>query len=483
MGPPTMTEAPMAAGIALISAAGAALLRARIGSGRMMRAGFVTAVVATGFLTALWFVVTPRHAVEYLARMGAIIAAVMTISAAGVQWTYPIEDEEGTAHAFVRVAQHLAILFGVLAGTVLAMVLGVRCIYVVMELITVFPIKVSRDFGFTREGTGSLALLLIACAVGFSATGAAHLSTCIVALMTMCGAWLALEGPVLNLGAVAGMTRSLGSALLGPWLALMLVMAAVKTPYVLAARRETPEGDVLGFPASPSRTVGWRLCCALLTVVLIIHLAYPFGVPLETGHLGFRAAALVGCAAAAMAAIACFSLSRTLRSGNLADGACGLLAIAFSSAAVAAIPQYPKALVDRYPVIFSAVIVGLACAAAAFALLARHWTIRADRNPEDAGTAMLRMHAKRGIFFSGAAAMVVGGMMAFWPRLQGIATADFSLGRVSAGLAANLLLFVVLLVSARMFQRPTYYILAGLAFVSATVFVVVRILPFTPRFG
>jgi len=478
-----MTEAPMAAGIALISAAGAALLRARIGSGRIMRAGFVTAVVATGFLTALWFVVTPRHATEYLARMGAIIAAVMTICAAGVQWTYPLDDEESTAHIFVRVAQHLAVLFGVLAGTVLAIVLGVRCIYVAVELITVLPSRVTRDFGFTREGAGSLALLLIACAVGFSATGSAHLSTCIVALATMCGTWLALDGPVLNLGSAAGMTRSLGSALLGPWLAVMLAVAAVFTPYMLAARRESPHSEGLCIPAPPSRTVGWRLCCAVISVVLILYLSYALVVPLETTHLGFRPAALVGFMAAAVAATACFSLARTLRSGNLADGACGLLALAFCSAAIAAIPQFPDTLVERCPVIFNATIAGLGCAVSGCALLAWRWTAHTERNPDDAETAMLRIHAKRGIFICGSAAMVVGGMMAFWPRLQGIASADFSLGRVTAGFAANLFLFVVLLVCARVFQRPTYYALAALAFVSATVFMMARILPFTPRFG
>lgn len=480
-----MTEAPMAAGIALISAAGAALLRARLGSGAVMRAGFVTAVVALGFLTALWFVVTPRHAAEYLARMSAIIAAVMSISAAGVQWSFQTEDEDGLAFAFVRVARHLALLFGVVAGTVLAVVLGVRGVYVAIELLTVLPTKITSDYGFTREGAGSLGLLLIACAVSFGATSVTALSTCIVALATMIGAWLALDGPVLNMSAGDGMTRSLGFALLGPWLAALMMVATIMTPYVHAAAASppAPQLPVKGHLHLHTHNAGWRLCCAVLTGALILHGVYAFVVPMETTHFGLRLAALAGCAAALMGGVAGLSLARELHSGNLADGAFGLLAIAFGALAVSLIPSYPVSLVERYPVIFNAVIIGLALASAVCAVLARHWTLRADLDPGNEGAAMLRFHAKRGIFICGAAGVVIGGMMAFWPRLRGIAVSDFSLARVSAGFAANLLLFIVMLGCARMFLRPTYYALSGLAFVSAVAFMLMRILPFTPRFG
>lgn len=478
-----MNEVPMAAGIALISAAGAALLRARFGSGAVMRAGFVTAVVTLGLITATWFVVTPRVAAEYLARMGAIIAAVMSICAAGVQWTLVTDDEESTAFAFVRVTRHLALLFGVLAGTVLAIVLGVRCIYVAVELLTVLPTKAASDYGFTREGAGSLALLLVACAVCYGATMASGLSTCIVVLATMIGVWLGLAGSVLNMSVAEGMTRSLGFALVGPWLAIMMMVMAIMTPKVMNADGPvaTPvlsvKGHVHGHHA------GWRVCCAALALGLMLHTVYPLVVPMDSTHIGMRMALLIGCLAALVGSLACMTLARELYSGNLADGAFGLMAIAVGSLAVSAVPGYPLRLVEMYPLVFNALIVGLALGAAVCALLARHWTLKSEVDPHDTGAAMLRFHAKRGIFICGAAGVVIGGMMAFWPRLPGIAVSDFSLVRVSVGFAANLLLFLVMLVCARMYLRPTYYVLSGLAFVSAVTFMLVRMLPYTPRFG
>lgn len=466
-----MTEAPVAAGIALISAAGAALLRARLGSGPVMRAGFVVAVVATGFLTALWFVVTPRHAAEYLARMGAIIAAVMAISSAGVQWTYPSQDEEGTAHAFVRVARQVALMFGVLSGTILAVVLGVRCVYVAVELVTILPTRAPGDFGFTREGPGSLALLLVACAVGYSATMKESLVTGAAALSTMIGAWAALAEPVHTLNLATGMMRSPGFALLGPWLALMLVVMAVKTRCAPAAEEDHGGG------------AGWRLWCAVLAVALVLHTAYALAVPMETAVLGMHAAYGMHGVAALVGGTACLTLARSLLSGNLADGGFGLLVLSAAAAAVAVAPELPPALGERYPVVFNAAIAGLSPAAMALAFLAWRWTGQSERHPEDESIALLRFHAKRGVFLCGAIGVVIGGMMAFWPRMQGIATSDFSLGRVLSGLAANLLLFLVLLGCARMYRRPTYYVLAGLVLATGTVFVVMRILPFTPHFG
>lgn len=478
-----MTEAPMAAGIALLSAAGAALIRARFGSSQVMRAGFVAAVVATGFLAAMWFVVTPCHAAENLARIGALIAMVMTLCAAGVQWTCAPHPPSDTTHAFVRVARRLALLCGVMSGTLLTIVLGVRCTYVMVELLTVLPTSVPREYGFTRDGAGSLALLLIACAVGYGATAASALAVCMVVLAALIGTWLSLQAPTLYLSAAAGVTRSLGFTLLGLWFAVVLVFSAGMT---FSSRRPRGAPDSLNPPTLGNQvhpSVGWQLCTALLAVALIAHVTYALAVPLEVSGAGVRVAPLLGCVSAVIGSAACFALASRRHSGSMADAAFGLLALSLASAAVAAIPAFPPALVERYPVVFNAAIAGLAVAAALGAVLAHRWTQHAQADPDNAITVMFRAHAKRAIFICGAAALTIGGMMAFWPRLEGIATPDFSLPRVSAGFGANLLLFVVLLGCARRFQRPTYYVLAGLAFVSAAAFMVVRILPFTPRFG
>ncbi len=73
--------------------------------------------------------------------------------------------------------------------------------------------------------------------------------------------------------------------------------------------------------------------------------------------------------------------------------------------------------------------------------------------------------------------------MAVWPRWPGIAPTDDSLGRVAAGLAANLFLLLVTLWCARRLRRFTFQILTALTLISLTGFLFIRILPFTPRFG
>ena len=90
--------------------------------------------------------------------------------------------------------------------------------------------------------------------------------------------------------------------------------------------------------------------------------------------------------------------------------------------------------------------------------------------------------AKRFSFLCAALALVVSAMMALWPRWPTVSATDDSLGRVAAGMAANLFLLLVVLWCSRRSHKLTFQVLTVLVVVSTTGFLLARLLPFTSRF-
>jgi hypothetical protein len=133
--------------------------------------------------------------------------------------------------------------------------------------------------------------------------------------------------------------------------------------------------------------------------------------------------------------------------------------------------------------IFSATVIGFALGTAVWTWLSVAWEQHAGSERRRETTALMIPRAKRFAFLNAAMAVVVGLLMAVWPRLRGISATDDEFGQVVAGLGANLFLLLVILWSSRRLQRPTIYILTALALVSTVGFIVIRMLPFTPRFG
>jgi hypothetical protein len=133
--------------------------------------------------------------------------------------------------------------------------------------------------------------------------------------------------------------------------------------------------------------------------------------------------------------------------------------------------------------IFSAMIIGFAVATAMWTWVSLVWQQQLDGGRPVLMAGRLIPHAKRSAFLSAVLALLVAVLMAVWPRLRGISTTDDEFGQVTAGLAANLFLLLVVLWSARRLRRPTFHILTFLAVLSTLGFILVRMLPFSPRFG
>ena len=90
---------------------------------------------------------------------------------------------------------------------------------------------------------------------------------------------------------------------------------------------------------------------------------------------------------------------------------------------------------------------------------------------------------KRFALLNAAMAVLVALVMAIWPRLPTIATMDDSLGRVFAGLGANLGLLCVVLACAHRQRRPVFHILTVMAMITTGAFLWIRMQPYGSSTG
>ncbi len=384
---------------------------------------------------------------------------------------------------FVTVAHVVALLMGVVTAIIQSVVLAMRVIYVAIDLLNGYPYLGTRDYGFGPGGLWSLILLLAACAIGQASTGDRRLGTCQFWSAVFVASWACLLRPALQSTPAGGVERT-GSTLL-----LMTVLSgllALTVAVVLAVERwgrPVVAGSDGDSGAGSSPWPGLNSSATTIAVAVIFLVCYHLAVPIAVGSGGFRLTSLVVTASAALAGLASYLLVVRWWSSYLADAAMGLASLGLCALASLAVPSQPAALDERYPLVFSAVIVGFATAAWFWVWLASVWERQRCGDQAGGDSRRLIPHAKRSAFYCAALALVVGGVMAVWPRWPAIAATDDSLGRVSAGFAANLYLLLAMLWCSRKLRRLTFQILTVLTVVSTAGFLLARMLPFTSQFG
>lgn len=228
---------------------------------------------------------------------------------------------------------------------------------------------------------------------------------------------------------------------------------------------------------------GFTLSVTIIAMTVILLTCYDLVVPIADSQGGFRLSALIVTISAALTALACFLLFGRTQHVHLAEAAMGLTSFAICSLATLAVPSKPTALAERYPMIFNAMIVGFAAATSVWTWLASVWEQQLDDGRAWTTTGRLISHAKRFAFLNAALALLVSVVMAIWPRWPTVATMDDSFGRLTAGFSANLFLLLVMLWSSRRLRRFPLQVLTVATVVSAAGFLIIRILPSTPRYG
>lgn len=389
-----------------------------------------------------------------------------------------------------RVAIHFERPLAIAALSLGAGVACVQGIFLVGRLL-VAAIDLSRgspclagvEWAFGPVGLWSLGLVFAAGLVAFGAYGDGRLGTCLLwcAFLIATGVWL--RSPVLRQLPSRSYEPTGNTLFLAASWAVVVAAAVAVDGWVAgrrsraAPRHHAGRAKVAGatFPGLPLSVVGIGTALLLLT-------AYHFAVPSRLAAGGYRAGAVLATGSAGVAAMACFSLLRRVWSRGLAEAALGLGTLAFCGAATTAIPSEPHDLTRRYPLLFSAMIIGLALSTVLWATVAASLS-EATAEGSRHSSARLRPYAHRFAFLSASLALLLGLCLAIWPRRPTVSVADDSLGRVAAGLACNLFLLLVLLWCSRRLKSVPFHILTVLALLSAVGFIVVRMLPFTPRFG
>lgn len=383
---------------------------------------------------------------------------------------------------FARTAHVVALLLGVVTAIIQSVTLMTRVIYAGLEIVNGTPNAVTMDYGFGPEGLLSLALIFGACAISLAVTGDRRLGACQLICAVTITSWSCLLMPVLRHIPGGGFERTGTVMVLTVALSVVLALSIRITGW--AAGRRQPRFTAADDPRAPAETwPGMSPTVAVTAVSMVLLVCYLLAVPVPAPYWGYHGSSLMVAGAAALGALACFQMVYREWSVHLADAGLALTSLGLCAIATLFVPSQPVSLAHRYPMVFNAIMLGLVSATALWTHLALRWQRASSGAATTPVTARMVSSARRFAFHTATMAMVVGVVMAVWPRWPGIATMDDSMGRLTAGLAVNLLAVWVLLWCARRTRKVVYQILTMLALANAFGFLFVRGLPFTPRFG
>jgi hypothetical protein len=156
----------------------------------------------------------------------------------------------------------------------------------------------------------------------------------------------------------------------------------------------------------------------------------------------------------------------------------GLTTVAAAALAVALAPGVQDSLGRGFPVVFNAFMIAMAVMSWLWSWLAGVWRQQLDGGRAWTSAGRLIVHCERFAFLAGCLAVLVGSLMALWPRMDVIAAPDSSLGRVAGGVAGHLLLILVLIRNGRVLGRSAFGILTVMSVLSLVLFITVRAHPF-----
>ncbi len=406
--------------------------------------------------------------------------------------THP--DQQSHRAIFAAVAGIATLATGLGAGIIVLTILAMRVIYFTVALVGGSGGAAHADYGFHLGGLGIIGLLFASSALAATRTRLGEDVT-------------SGEGATGGAGATGGLSASVAPHCTGRQAArgtrgirhgvfatvfYWLAVASVAWSCLLAAGDLRPDGErfhttvTLKLAAALGAVLmgavvgdGWRnrrrdivfpglrTSCGVVGLGVMLLCCYHLVVPAGVGGYEYRLTA----AAVALISLTCgtniFFLVGRRWSVNLAELAMALVSVGICALAVMTVPSRPMLLADRFPMIFNAMVVGLALGAWVWSCLATRWR-------------RLAPYAERFSFTTACLGLLTAAIMAIWPRLPRIAAMDDSLGRFAAGIGGNLLLLLVTLWCARRLKRVTFHLLALLVIISTVGFLAVRIAPFTP---
>ena len=465
-------NAPTWPTLCLFGLAGVALISRMFVRHTLTSMAFAVLVSIAGAVELARIWPAPSGAVPGLARSCAAIALIWSCCGAVV----PGNRFQG----FGRISRLVTLLLAVVSVSVLSVVLVMRVVFVAIDIIRFDASPTAYRYGFGADGLWPLGFILVAGMVAWLLTQDRRLITCQLWCAIVLTTWAWLLGDPVRVSGTGGVERTsltLGALGTVPFLILATVLV---TRWIDRGRREHAERSPTGvseesMPVWP----GLGLSVTTIATVELLLVCYHMAVPVALSPGGYRLAALIVAGSAGVTALACFILLRSAWSVALADSAMALGSLGLPAGVTVLVPAEPHALAARYPLLFNAMILGLAIAVGGCVWLGSRAVEQAGRWGVGSIVGRLGPHARRFAFLNAALALVISAAMAIWPQWPSIAIMDHSLSRVTAGLAADFALLLVTFWAYRRLHRPSFQVLSIMVLLSIVAFVTVRMLPFT----
>ncbi len=424
-----------------------------------------------------------QNPIQVLAFVSAQISLLCSLSGAmAVRAARATGDDSSPGRGLARIAHVVALLFGVLPGILLLLILVIRAVYAGLDLMFATASDAPRVYGYGPEGLWTLGILFVSCVVPLASTRDRRLFTCALWIAVMAATWACLLLPIFPTYQ-SGRLRGGGTVAMVVSLSVLLLLAELLSRWIEGRWRERPGVAPRRADGATTSWPGLRASCGIIAVSVLLLVCYQLAVPTAVIPAAPRLTTLFVAIAACVGAWAVFRFLSRAWSGRLADAAMGLASLALCAFAVALVPEHPVLLAERYPLIFCAMIVALGLATAFWTWFSLERSPVSETAEAEAVAGRLASRAKRSAFRCAALATLFSVLLTVWPRLRGIATTDDTFSHMTAGIAADLFLLLVILWSSRHLRRLTFHILAVLTMLSTAGFVLVRMLPFSPGFG
>lgn len=366
----------------------------------------------------------------------------------------------------------VSLLSAVAAVMIEVVLLAARVVDLAVDLSAGTSLLFVRSHGYDHRG---LSVLLVVFSAGVLSLRLARTGALAAPLFWLCQlivGWASLLTPTYRMAADAAPHRTPSTLVLLVGMSVVLALGALV--HARVARREGCTPVQVG-----ERAPGFPVSCEVVCNLIVLLTFYHAAVPVDVVPGGFRLTAVL-CTLCPFSALC----SMYLLSGGAWRHGSGhaLVALAATMVCVAPmilVPVQPAALAARCPIIFTALITGAAGAtvlatATARGLLAGGW-ISKRLHPWSCWAKCISMVG----FLAGCFGLLLSIIMTVWPRLPSIVVSDDSIGRIGAGVAANVGLMLAILWSANRQGRRTWYLLALFSGLTTVGFVVIRLLPFS----
>ncbi|MGB0717483.1 MAG: hypothetical protein ACPGXK_16520, partial [Phycisphaerae bacterium] len=339
-------------------------------------------LIALALLSIGVIVATPRlsQLVSSRTQLVALVAATLAVLwAAGGTLYVALAGEREPAVQKAGLFRSVALFAAVVPAVLEIYLLVVRVVLASLDLTygdTIFAAHVRQ---FSTDGLWVLFGLLIATILCLIASRNRSLATVIFWQLAAIIVWMLLLLPGYRSSPELGIERAGTSVYVVMAFAGLLWLTIVVTRAIDRNQRwtcaiQSPDRlivDTLDWPGLNRSGTAIQLALILLAV---FHLAVPVRIP-GWSHSGTMVLIGVACLLAAVAGF--LRVSRVYTRG-LAETSVALVSLSFASIAVATVPATTKPLVEHYPSIFAALIVGLCAAALMWAWVYGVWQQQLD---------------------------------------------------------------------------------------------------------